>query len=318
MNRRAGALLAALLLTLALAACGGGSTTQTATESGAGPVRVAASMSVFADMVRQVGGERVTVLSLIPPGADAHTFQPAPKDVKRLSDVRAVFINGAHLEESLMGVLENNLASGARLVELSAGLQPIAVEQQAVGSAPAEAAGEDHAAEDEGNPHFWLDVRYAKQYVERIRETLTAVDGDGQAVYQSNAGRYLAELDQLDREIRAQIERIPAQQRRLVTFHDAFPYFARAYGLELAGYVIRAPGREPSAQEIRALVDILKRQNVKTVFKEPQLNARLLERAAKDAGVRVDLLYSDALTGDITSYVEMMRRNAANVTKGLQ
>ncbi|MFN8556525.1 MAG: metal ABC transporter substrate-binding protein, partial [Dehalococcoidia bacterium] len=101
-------------------------------------------------------------------------------------------------------------------------------------------------------------------------------------------------------------------------FHDAFPYFARAYGLDLVGYVVRAPGREPSAQEIKALSDTLREQKVRTVFKEPQLNAKLLDRAAKDAGVKVDVLYSDALTKDVTTYIEMMRRNTDNVVKGLK
>jgi zinc/manganese transport system substrate-binding protein/manganese/iron transport system substrate-binding protein len=125
-------------------------------------------------------------------------------------------------------------------------------------------------------------------------------------------------LDETDAYIRSQIETIPKEQRKLVTFHDAFPYFARAYGLELTGYVVRAPGREPSAQEIKTLSDTLRRQQVRAVFKEPQLNARLLERAAKDAGVRVEVLYSDALTKEITSYVQMMRLNADTIARGLR
>ena len=304
----------ALLAAVVTVACGGEDKSPTVT--GTGPVRVAASISVFGDMVRQVGGDRVTVISVIPAGADVHTFQPAPKDVKKLGDVRAVFLNGHHLEESLMGVIENNVSKDARIVELSAGLQAIEFEPEAVG--PEGADEEEHEEEEGGNPHFWLDVRYARGYVERIRDTLREVDPEGRAVYDANSTRYLQELEALDREIRSKIETIPPNQRKLVTFHDAFPYFARAYGLDLIGYVVRAPGRSPSAQEIKALGDTLRRQNVKTVFKEPQLNAKLLERAAKDAGVKVDVLYSDALTKDITSYVEMMRRNADNVARGLQ
>ncbi len=305
-------LVAAVLL---LAACGddkGG-----VSETGSGPVRVATSMSVFADMVRQVGGERVTVLSLIPPGADAHTFQPGPKDVRKLGDVRAIFLNGSGLEESLMGVLENNAPANARMVELSAGLQPITYEAEAVG--PASGKADDQEEEHEGaNPHFWLDVQNAKRYVERIRDTLVEVDPEGRAVYTANADRYLRELDETDAYVRQQIATIPPAQRKLVTFHDAFPYFARAYGLELAGFVVRAPGREPSAREVRELGETIRRENVRTVFKEPQLNARLLDRAAKDAGVKVDVLYSDALTKEITSYVQMMRRNADTVAQGLR
>jgi manganese/iron transport system substrate-binding protein len=313
-----GAALAALVFLLA--ACSSNDSKGGATELGSGPVRVATSITVFADMVRQVGGDRVTVISMIPPGADAHTFQPGPRDVQKLSDVRVIFINGFGLEESLMGVLENNKPAGAEIVELSAGLRPIAFEAEAVGPAPVgnDLDEDDHEEHEGANPHFWLDVRNAKRYVERIRDALIDVDSDGRSTYIANADRYLGELDQTDAYIRQQIATIPEDQRKLVTFHDAFPYFAEAYGLQLVGFVVRAPGREPSAREIKQLGDTIREENVKTVFKEPQLNARLLDRAARDAGVRVDVLYSDALTKDITSYTQMMRTNADTIARGLQ
>lgn len=301
-------------LAVVLAACGDDDKAGSEV-SGSGPVRVATSISPFADMLRHVGGERVTVISLIPPGADAHTYQPGPKDVKRLGDVRAIFLNGSGLEQSLSGIIENNKPANAKLVELSAGLTPIDFEEQAVG--PAAKADDDH--EEEGpNPHFWLDVQNAKVYVQRMRDTLAEVDPGGQAVYAANAERYLKELDETDAYIKQQIATIPAAQRKLVTFHDAFPYFARAYGLQPVGFVVRAPGREPSAREIKRLAETIKGEGVKTVFKEPQLNARLLERAAKDAGVKVDVLSSDALTKEIPGYVQMMRTNAEKVAQGLR
>lgn len=302
----------ATVLALALAACGGGGRGG-AVESGSGPVRVATTLSVFADFVRQVGGGRVTVVTLVPAGADPHTFQPAPRDVQRLATVRAVFVNGAGLEAALQGILEHNVPRDAKVVVLSEGLTPITYEPRPVGPADGAAQGPEEGV----NPHFWLDVKNAQHYVRRIRDTLIAVDPEGQAQYTANADRYLAELDALDAEIRAKIATIPPERRKLVTFHDAFPYFARAYGLELVGYVLRAPGREPSAQEIKELSEVLRREQVKTVFKEPQLNAKVLERAAADAGVRVDVLYSDALTKDVPTYVEMMRRNADNLVRGL-
>jgi ABC-type Zn uptake system ZnuABC Zn-binding protein ZnuA len=299
-----------------LAACGDGGA---ATTSGDRPVRVAASISVFADMARQVGGERVAVIALIPPGADAHTFQPSPKDVKRLGDVRAVFLNGAHLEESLQGIIAGATPKQARVVELSEGLRALDFEPEPVGPEPRTAKeGGKEEGEAGGNPHFWLDIANARQYVRRIRDTLIEVDGEGRAAYTANAERYLKELDDTDAYIRAQIETIPMEQRRLVTFHDAFPYFARAYGLEPAGYVVRAPGREPSAREIKELGEIIRRQRVRAVFKEPQVNARLLDRAARDAGVRVEILYSDALTRDVPSYIAMMRRNADTIARSLR
>jgi ABC-type Zn uptake system ZnuABC Zn-binding protein ZnuA len=310
--------LCLLLLSFSALAAACADDEQGVAETGSGPVRVATSMSVFADMIRQVGGDRVTVISLIPPGADAHTFQPGPKDVKKLADVRAVFVNGAGLEESLAGVLENNVPESAKVVELSAGLTPITYEAQAVGPAGAGVEEEGEEEHEGANPHFWLDVQNAKRYVERIRDTLVEVDADGRQTYTANADRYLKELDETDAYVKQQIATIPPDQRKLVTFHDAFPYFARAYGLDLVGFVVRAPGREPSAREVRALGETIERENVKTVFKEPQLNARLLDRAARDAGVKVALLYSDAVTKEIPSYVGMMRTNADTVAGGLR
>jgi ABC-type Zn uptake system ZnuABC Zn-binding protein ZnuA len=303
----------AAVLALALAACGRGGGSG-AGESGSGPVRVATTLSVFADFVRQVGGERVTVVTLVPAGADPHTYQPAPRDVQRLTTVRAVFVNGAGLEGGLRDLIEHNLPRGATLVELSAGLTPITYTPEEVGPAD---SGAGHGPEEGVNPHFWLDVKNAQHYVRRIRDTLVEVDPEGREAYTANADRYLAELDALDAEIRAKIATIPPERRKLVTFHDAFPYFARAYGLQLVGYVVRAPGREPSAQEIKELSAVLRREQVKTVYKEPQLNAKVLERAAADAGVRVDVLYSDALTKDVPTYVAMMRRNADALVRGL-
>ena len=308
--------LALILSVLILLVACGDDTKSGVTETGSGPVRVATSISVFADMVRQVGGERVTVVTLIPPGADAHTFQPGPKDVKKLGDVRAVFINGRHLEESLIDVLENNAPAQAPMVALSDGLQSIEFAAEGVG--PASGSGDHDHEDDGGNPHFWLDVQNAKRYVQRIRDTLIEVDPEGRAAYSANADRYLKELDDTDAYIRSQIATIPPEQRKLVTFHDAFPYFAKAYGLDLVGFVVRAPGREPSAREVKELGETIRRENVRTVFKEPQLNATLLDRAAKDAGVKVDVLYSDALTKEVASYVDMMRRNADTVARGLR
>jgi ABC-type Zn uptake system ZnuABC Zn-binding protein ZnuA len=305
-----------LALVAVLAACGDDDDKGAGEVSGSGPVRVATSISPFADMLRQVGGERVTVISLIPPGADAHTYQPGPKDVKRLGDVRAILLNGSGLEESLSGIIENNTPANAKVVELSQGLTPIDFEEEVVGPAPK--AGDEHEEEEGPNPHFWLDVQNAKVYVTKMRDTLSEVDPEGRAVYAANAERYLKELDETDAYIKQQIATIPPTQRKLVTFHDAFPYFAKAYGLELAGFVVRAPGREPSAREIKELGDAIKSEGVKTVFKEPQLNAKLLERAAKDAGVKVDVLYSDALTKEIPGYVQMMRTNADKIAQGLR
>lgn len=293
-------LVVAALAALA-AACGGGG--GGAPTSGDGQVRVVTSLAVFADLVRQVGGERVQVTALLPPGADPHTYQLPPNRVAAIVQADAVFINGLGLEASIEDVLANN-AQG-RLLRLAEGL-------------PALEVGEGGA---EGrrlaNPHLWLDVRNAMRYVERIRDELSRLDPEGADLYRGNAQRYLAELAGLDEEIAAMVASIPPQRRKLVVFHDAFPYFARRYGLTLVGFVIESPGREPSAREVADLVAAIGREGVPALFREPQFNARILELAAKDAGVAVGVLYSDAWGGDVNSYAEMMRFNAQQLVKYL-
>jgi zinc/manganese transport system substrate-binding protein/manganese/iron transport system substrate-binding protein len=271
-----------------------------------GKVRVLTSIALLADFVRQVGGDRVVVDTLVPAGADPHTFQPAPRDVRKITQARAIFINGTGLEGGLVDTVEQNRQKDATTVVLSEGLQALRT------------AGGKEPGTTEDNPHFWLDVRHAMTYVQRIRDGLIAVDPDGAGTYRSNADAYLRQLAELDREVEAAVATIPAQRRKLVTFHDAFPYFAQRYGLQIVAVVIRSPGREASAQEVADLTREIRNSGVPSVYKEPQFNARILELAARDAGVQVRSLYSDSFSGDVTNYVELMRYNARQVSEGLK
>ncbi len=282
-------LVAAALPVLALAAgCGA------AGENASGRPRVVTTLAIFADFARQVAGDRAGVVALLPAGADAHTFELEAADLARVARADIVFVNGLNLEEATLDAIEANLPSGAAPVVLSEGLTPIA-----------------------GNPHLWLDVTYAMRYVERIRGALLEVDPEGAALYSANADSYLAELRELDGEIQAGIASIPPQRRKLVTFHDVFPYFARRYGLQVTAYVVRSPGREPSAAEVADLTRKIQDEEVPTVYKEPQFSARILELTARDAGVQVRELYTDSLSGEVDTYVEMMRYDLKQLEEGL-
>lgn len=298
------ALAAALLAPLALASgcddADGGSS--------AGTPRVATSLEIFADMVRNVGGERVEVDALLPPGADPHTFELSPGRVADVARADVIFINGLDLEHSIEDVISNN-AEGP-VIELSEGLPTIMDGQQYT-----EEEGEEE--ESGGNPHMWLDVRLAARYVERIRDELIAIDPGGSAVYEANAETYLEQLGDLDREIEEAVLAIPEERRKLVTFHDAYPYFAARYGLEIVGVAVPSPGQDPSAQEIAELTETLRSEGVPAAFKEPQFNAGILEQAADEAGVRVLDLLSDAYAEGIDSYIELMRYNLAQLQEGL-
>jgi manganese/iron transport system substrate-binding protein len=268
-------------------------------------VEVVATLDLFADFVRQVGGHRVDVSTLIPAGADPHTYEPVPSRVAKLAKADIVIMNGLDLEAPLEDVIEENTPSSTPIVELAVGLPAINSDHN-----------EDGHHHD-GNPHLWLDVQNAIAYVERIRDALLEADPAGAQTYRSNSDSYLAELRTLDEEVATSIASIPPGGRKLVTFHDAFPYLAQRYGLEIVGIVVASPGKEPSAKDVADLVDAVAAEDVPAVFKEPQLRARILELAADDAGVEVCTLYSGALDKEVDTYVKLMRFNAEELVRCL-
>jgi manganese/iron transport system substrate-binding protein len=289
------ALLAGALATAILgAACGG----DDGAGGDSGQVKVTATLGIFRDMVQQVGGDRVQVSTLIPDGSDPHTYEPPPSQVAKLSQAKLVVMNGLHLEAGLEKTIRENVSSSATLLELAAGLATI--------------------QETEGdNPHLWLDVENGMTYVERIRDALASIDPAGADVYRANAESYLAELRTLDEDVTAAVDSIPSENRKLVTFHDAYPYLAQRYGLEIVGFVVESPGKEPSAKEVADLTQAIEDEGVPAVFTEPQFSARVLELAADDAGVEVCTLYSGAFSDDVQSYVDLMRFNAAELARCL-
>lgn len=273
-----------------------------------GELRVSATISVIEDLVERVGGDRVEVSSIVPAGADVHTFQPSPSDVREISESGVVFQNGLGLEEWIGDLIGSAGDENQTVVVLSEGLQPIGDDEHSV--------EEEHA---EGNPHLWLDVHNAEHYVEGIRDALVEADPEGAEEYRANAEEYLAELEELDAYIEGQVRSIPEENRKLVTFHDAFLYFAEAYGLELVDVIIQNPEAEPSGRQAAELVTRIEEELVPAVFTEPQFNQGLAETIAAEADVEVYELYSDSLVDDpeADSYVNMMRTNIDRVKEGL-
>jgi ABC-type Zn uptake system ZnuABC Zn-binding protein ZnuA len=255
-------------------------------------LRVVTTLEILADMTRQVGGDRVEVTALLPAGADPHTFELVPSRVADVARSDVAFANGLGLEGNVLDVVGEN--AGGLTVELA-----------------------DELTTLDGNPHLWLDVRLAARYVERIRDTLTLLDPAGRGEYEASAGAYLEELGDLDREMEGGVEAIPPENRKLVTFHDAFPYLAARYGLDVVAVVVPSPGQEPSARQVAELVETLSSESVPAVFKEPQFNAEVLELAADEADVRVLDLLSDAYADGVDSYIELMRFNLRQLQEGL-
>ncbi len=286
-------------------------------EAAAGPapgkLSVVASTSVLADLVRQVGGEAVAVRPLAPAGADPHTFQPSPESMRVLAQAGVIFYNGSGLEEWWGKTVRAVSKGSVPIVELSKGLATL----QAAGD------GQDrtHASGGEPDPHVWLDPVLAKTYVERIRDTLAKADPLKASAYADAAKRFLQALDELDGWIRAEISTIPPARRKMVTFHNAFQYFAKRYGLAVRGYLVASPGKEPSAKALAELTRRVKQEQIPAIFAEADFNPKLVEALARDAGVKVvTTLYDGSLTSGppADTYVNLMRHNVRQIVNALR
>lgn len=264
------------------------------------------SISVLADIIGQVGGDHTEVVSLIPPGADVHTFQATPQDAILVSKADIVFFNGLELEVPIEDMVGNALSPAVPLVVLADSVEPNSI---IVG---------DKEGDGNRNPHLWLNPQFVIRYVETIRDAFIELDPSEKEDYRANAEKYLQELAELDGEIEEAINSIPQERRKLITLHDAFSYLAQRYGLEVIDFALRSPGRVPSAKEVADLVENIRATGVGVVYKEPQFNAEILEMVASDTGVEVLILYNDALGDGVSSYLELMRYNKEQLVEGLR
>jgi manganese/iron transport system substrate-binding protein len=313
-----------VVLALTIGACTSvGSTTQPGSSALGSPepdaLRVVATTTVLADLVRQVGGTKVDVQSLVPQGGEVHTFDPTPSDVVRIGEAELVVMNGLGLDEWLAQMV-TDAGSTAPVVELAEdlhGVEYLAGEHEEEPGHSEEPGG--HAGE-EFNPHLWLNVTYARKYVARIAEALKDADPNDGSAYDAGARAFDDRLGQLDAWIRAQILTIPEPNRKLVSFHEAYPYYAAAYGLEIVGVIVDAPGQDPSAGEIAALVEAIRTSGARAVFTEAQFSPELAETVASEARVTVvSDLYNDSL-GDppVETYEQMMRWNTDKTVEALR
>ena len=313
--------LLAMLIVIgaALTACGGTIPASSGAATAAAPagdkLPVVATFSVLADLVSNVGGDAIALTTLVPAGADAHTFEPSPRDSVALVESALIFENGLAFE----GWLDDMYAasgSQAERVVVSEGLDLIAVGAD-------EHAGEDEQGHGELDPHVWHDAGNAVRMVERIRDALVAADAANADTYRANADRYLAQLRELDAELVAQVDALPPERRKLVTSHDTFGYYARRYGFDIVDTAlgISTEQNEPSAAELAQLVEEIKAAGVPAIFAENVSNARVMEQVAREAGVKLaPPLYTDALSesGEAATYLAMMRYNTTTIVTALQ
>jgi zinc/manganese transport system substrate-binding protein len=272
------------------------------------PLPVIASFSILGDLTQRVGGERVRVQVLVGADADAHVYQPTPADAKTIGRAALVVVNGLGFE-GWMERLVKAAGYRGRIVVASRGIEPLKL---------VHGHGGKHA---ESDPHAWHDPANARRYVENIATALAEIDPAGKAEYVANAARLQGEIDSVDREIRAQLGVLPEARRTVVTSHDAFGYFARAYGIRFRAPTGVSTEAEASAADVGKLIRQIRAEKIPAVFMENISDQRLLERIRAESGARVGgTLYSDALSppgGPAATYVDMMRYNARTLAAAL-
>jgi ABC-type Zn uptake system ZnuABC Zn-binding protein ZnuA len=298
-GRSIGAVLSAMALLVSVVGCGSGAGPAT------GKLQVVATTTVLADLVADVGGDLVSVSALVPSNADVHTFEPRPSDVRSVAAAKVLFMNGLGMDDWLATTMSDTSAGGT-LVKLGVDLPGVQL-------LPGETAGTE-------NPHLFMDVKYAELYVDRIASALESADPANASTYAANAAAYNQQLDDLDAWVRSQVATIPEANRKLVTFHDAFPYYAREYGITIVGVAVPAPGQDPSASYTAQLIDTIKADGVKAIFAEAQFPAKLVNQLAAEAGCKVVAnLYDDSL-GDppVNSYEAVIRWDTTQLVEALR
>jgi len=255
-------------------------------------VRVAATTPILADLVSAVGGDRVRVATVVPPGADPHTFEPTPALAKALSQTRLLFANGLGLEPFLPK-MKTLLPKGAQVVFLAEGRRGLICQ------------GEDGHAHGPCDPHLWLDPTYALAYAETIAKELTRLDPAGQAQYRANLKRFQEEVKRRDQAFMA----CNLKGVKVVVQHDAFRYFARRYGLVVVGVLSHGGAQEVGSRTFLALVEKAKKEGVRLVLAEPQFQGKAIRTLAEAIGARVAVLYTDTLDDRVRSYLDLLDHN---------
>jgi zinc/manganese transport system substrate-binding protein len=272
-----------------------------AKPSAADKLKIVASFSILGDIAARIAGDRVELKILVGPGGDAHVFEPTPADARSVAQARIFLINGLNYEPWAERLLTST-KSRATLVVATTGIDPLTFRTGA-------------------DPHAWQDVRNAMVYAENITRTLVAADKPNAVVYKANAVAYIDELRKLDAEIRACFAAIPAVRRRVITTHDAFAYFGRAYAVEFIAPLGTSTEEQVSAKEVAVLISQIKREKITAAFVENVSDPRLIRQIAHETGVRLGgTLYSDALSakdGAAPTYIALMRHNAKLLTDAM-
>ena len=252
-------------------------------------INVVTTVAPISDIVRNIGGDRIDLFGIVPDGTNSHTFEPKPSDAKRLTQADLVIVNGLHLEEPTLKLAEANLKSGAEIKKL--GDNTISERDWIFDfSFPRE--------EGNPNPHLWMNPKHALRYAELTRDWLSAKDPKNADYYRANYDRYKARIDELDAGIRQAVQTVPPENRRLLTYHDSWAYWAREYGWQVIGAVQPSDFKEPRPQDVAEVIDQIKRERVPAIFGSEVFPSKVLKQIANETGAQyIDKLSDDAPPG---------------------
>jgi zinc/manganese transport system substrate-binding protein len=283
-------------------------------------IKVIASFSILGDMVKNVGGDRVEVTTLVGPNGDAHVFEPTPAAAKAVSQADLVIVNGLGLEGWMERLIKTSGYKGP-VVVATKGIKPREMSGEEDGDyEPAAKPGHKH--EHKIDPHAWQNLANGQIYVEDIAAGLKAVDPAGASNYQANAAAYKAKLAELDKWVKTEFSSIPKPQRRMITSHDAFGYLGAAYGVTILSPMGVSTESEPSAGGVANLIKQIRQEKIAAVFIENVSDPRLVEQISKESGVKLGgELYSDALSkpeGPAPTYIDMFKNNVTNMVAAMR
>lgn len=277
------------------------------------PLRVVASFSIIGDFARNVGGDRIELMTLVGPDGDAHVYEPRPADAAAVAEADVVLVNGLGLDGFVQRLVEAS-SSKAVMLTLTEGIAPLEMHEAGHEEDPDGHADHDHGAVD---PHAFQSIADAKTYVTNIAEGFCAADAEGCAGYRSNAATYVEKLDAAEAEVKASLGSIPADKRTIITSHDAFGYFEHAYGITFLAPEGISTEAEASAADIAALIRQVRDDHAAAIFIENITNSALIDQIAAETGIKVGgTLFSDALSapeGPASTYIDMMLHNVRTI-----
>ena len=284
------------LVVMVVSGCGGDDTTDVGVTS---KLRVITTTALLADMARNVGGELVEVRSIVPAGADVHSFQSSPGDSIAISEARVIISNGGGLDDFMQPLLAGAKQADAVQVTASDMIPP------ALAQSPVD------------DPHYWQSPPAATMYVDQILIGLAGADPANADVYRSGASEYIDDIIAMDQEVSELLKEVPEERRHLITFHDSFGHFASHYGWEVSALVPNDAG-EVTPRAVSDVIELIEDKGIPAIFAEPQFSSQFLEEIARESGARVATIYSDTIDDEVSTYIDMMRFNARSMAENLR